>query len=187
MRSIALALLGTFIATTASAQTFTLAGDTIDAAVIRTVDTGYGLGRIFGYGLDAPFVVAEGPADQRQYSSVFAIDVDGGSFSIDFLSFAGWQEGVVFRISDLDFSSPGTSFLSGLTVDTNLVGYGLTVGSDSVDIALGGTRFTPSTHFTGTFHVAAVPEPSSFALLTLGLIGVALATRRSRKRHASKF
>lgn len=75
-------VIGLFVATAANAETFTLAGDTIDAAMIRTVDTGYGLGRIHGYGLDGPYVVAEGAADRQQYSSAFTLDVDGGSFAI---------------------------------------------------------------------------------------------------------
>lgn len=171
---------GLFVATAANAQTYTLAGDTIDAAIVRTVDSGYGLGRIYGYGLDAPFIAAEGTADQRQYSSAFTINVDGGAFDIRFLNSAGWQDGIVLRLSDLNFSPIGTSFLSGLTVDTNLVGYGLTIRPDSIDLALGGTHFDSSTYFAGKFNVSAVPEPSSLALLTLGLIGIASTTRRTR-------
>ena len=177
-------VLGLFMTTAANAAEFTLVGDSVDAAMIRTVDTGYGLGRIFGYGLDGPFVVAEGTSDQRQYSSAFILNVDGGRFDIQFLYTAGWQEGTLLRISDLDFSPSSAGSLTSLTVDTNLVGYGLTVGPDFIDIALGGTQFTARTYFVGTFNVSAVPEPSTYALFALGLVGLVLATRRSKLAQA---
>ena len=173
---LALALL---TATAAHAGPATLAGDQIDAAMIRTIDTGYGLGRISGYGLDAPFVVQDGNADQHQYSSAFRLDVDGNSFSIWFLDMAGWQEGTLLRLSDLDFSPTGSS-LSSVNVDTNLVGYTLTSGPDWIDIGLGGTHFTADTYFIGTFDVSSVPEPTSMALVSLGLLGVSALRKRAR-------
>jgi len=171
---LALALLTT---TTAHAGPVTLAGDQIDAAMIRTIDTGYGLGRISGYGLDAPFVVQDGNADQHQYSSAFKLNVDGNSFSIWFLSMAGWQDGIFLRLSDLDFSPMGST-LSSVNVDTNLVGYTLAAGPDWVDIGLGGTHFTAGTYFTGTFDVSSVPEPASMALVSLGLLAVSALRKR---------
>lgn len=172
-------LIGLLIAGSATAQTSTLVGDTIDAAMIRTVNSGYGLGRITGYGLDNPFIVLDGIEDQRQYSSSFLLNVDGSQFDIRFLSTAGWQDGIVLRISDLDFSNG--SFLAGVTVNTNLSnlsGYTLTTGTDWLEIGLGGTQFTPKTILAGSFNVTPVPESSSFVLLMMGLLAVAGYSRR---------
>jgi hypothetical protein len=174
-----------FAAAAVQASPVTLAGDTIDAAIVRTInDPYYGEGRIFGYGLDAPFVVQDGTSDQKTYSSAFKLDVDGDKFSIGFLSLAGWQDGIVLRLSDLDFSLPGST-LSSVSANTNLVGYTLTVGADSIDLGLGGTHFTPQTYFIGTFGVSSVPEPVSLALVVLGLAGVAASRRRARNQDVS--
>ena len=51
-----------------AAQAQTLAGDEIDVGIFRTVDTGYGLGRVLGYGLDGPFTVENGFGDAKTYS-----------------------------------------------------------------------------------------------------------------------
>ncbi|GLI37497.1 PEP-CTERM sorting domain-containing protein [Geobacter hydrogenophilus] len=185
-----LSLLATTATTSAHASPITLTGDEIDAAMIRTVDSGYGLGRINGYGLDSPFVVQDGNSDEKQYSSLFKLNVDGGGFSVKFLYSAGWQEGVVLRLSDLDFAPTG-SFLSSLAIDTNLVGYTLSVGPDSIDIGLGETHFTNNTYFDGTFNVSspesvsAVPEPASISLIALGLVGVIAMRKRSRYTNKS--
>ena len=188
MRKTLIILFTLFVASTAHALPVTLAGDQIDAAMIRTVNTGYGLGRITGYGLDAPFVVQDGTADIRQYSSAFRLNVDGSGFLINFISTAGWQDGIILQLSDLDFSVPG-SYLSSLAVDTNLAGYLLTVTPDAIEIGLGGTKFTPTTYFGGTFHVSEpepVPEPATFSLVALGLAGIGFATRMARLRGAKR-
>ncbi|MCV2419420.1 PEP-CTERM sorting domain-containing protein [Paucibacter sp. DJ2R-2] len=158
-----------------------LTGDFVDVAMLRTIDTGYGLGRITGYGLDSPFQVVEGDADKKQYSSSFTIDVDGAGFEILFISTAGWQDGIVLRLSDLDFA-PGSSFSSfSLLADSNLLGYTLSFGKDFVDIGLGGTSYGPSTYFRGTF---IVPEPSTTAILGIAL--AALTLTRTRRGLATK-
>jgi hypothetical protein len=165
-------LLGLFFAANAHAGV-TLTGDLVDAGMYRTVDTGRGVGRITGFGLDQPFVVEEGVADRKQYSVAYALDVDGGGFAIDYLNAFSWGAGVVFRLSDLDFTNGG--LLKSLAIDTNMVGYGLTVGADFIEINLSGVKGTRDVYFNGQFvTTSAVPEPSSVALLALGLAGVVL-------------
>lgn len=168
-----------------NAQASDLNGDSIDAAMIRTIDTGYGLGRITGYGLDQPFIVIDGPTDRQQYSNAFTLDVDAHGFSLQFLSTAGWQEGTVLRLSDLDFGTSGTNILSGVNVETNLTGYSLSTGSNYLEIVLGGTQFTESTYLNGTFVISAVPEPGVFTLLALAPVPMFLMAYRRVKRSSS--
>lgn len=168
---------GLMAASATHASATGLAGDTIDAAVIRTIDNGYGLGRITGYGLDASFIVMDGNDDLRKYSSAFTLDVDDMGFAIHFLGTAGWQAGTVLRLSDLDFGDPGTGALTGVDVSTNLSGLTFNHGANFLDIQLGGTSFTSDTYVHGTFVVTAVPEAGTFSLLALGLLGLPWAVR----------
>jgi hypothetical protein len=57
-KRLAALLLGSMIAT--ATQAGSLVGDSIDAGVYFTIDTGYGVGRILGYGLDGPFTSSLG-------------------------------------------------------------------------------------------------------------------------------
>src|SRR4051812_22896904 len=107
-------MLGLVFAVNAQASA-SLAGDTIDVGMYRTVDTGRGIGRITGFGLDGPFVVQDGIADMKQYSVAYTVNVDGGGFAVDYLNSFQWGNGVVFRLSDLNFS--GGALLQSLTVE----------------------------------------------------------------------
>ena len=159
----------------------TLAGDTIDVSMNRTVDTGYGTGRIFGFGLEGPYTVVDGIADRQQYSGVFTIDVDGSSFMVQFLTMGGWQDGIVLRLAGLDFTPMSGYELTNLTINSNLVGYSLVTGTNFIDIGLGGTQFQPSTFLTGSFGVAPAPEPGTAALFGLAMASFGLLRARRRR------
>lgn len=174
-------LVGLFLAVNAQAGT-TLVGDLVDAGMYRTIDTGRGIGRIVGFGLDQPFMVEEGAADTKKYSVAYSLNVDGGGFAIDYLNSFSWGSGIVFRLSDLDFSNGG--LLKSLVVDSNMSGYAVNVGADFVEINLSGVRGTRDAYFNGQFVTAAaaqVPEPSSIALLALGLAAIAFTAKRARQ------
>jgi hypothetical protein len=173
-------LLGLAFAANAQAGV-TLAGDMVDAGMYRTVDTGKGVGRIMGFGLDGPFQVADGVADLKKYSVAFSLDVDGDRFSMDYLNSFQWGAGIVFRLTDLDFSKGAP--LQSLKVDTNMVGYGLKVGSDFVEIDLSGVRGTRDIYFNGQFITADIPEPSSLALAALALATLGMGMRRRREER----
>lgn len=160
------------LALAVNANAASLVGDTIDVAMISTIDNGYGTGRLLGFGLDGPFVVMDGSADIKQYSGAFTIDVDGNDFAIKFLDLAGWQDGTVLSLTGLNFDGTGSSFLRDIEFDTNLVGYSVKIGSDYAEIGLGGTQFSTDTYMNGHFITSSVPEPTSMHLFALGLAGL---------------
>ena len=116
---------------------------------------------------------------RRATGVAYTLNVDADRFAIDYRNPFAWGNGIVFRLTDLDFSN-GAS-LQSLMVDTNMVGYGLTVGADYVDINLSGVHGTRDAYFHGQFITTAVPEPTSFAMLSLGLAVVGFGARRARK------
>lgn len=161
----------------AVADSYGLEGDSVDASVIRTIyDPFYGVGRINGYGLDSPFVVSQGNSDQKEYSGAFILNVDNLSFDVDFLSSNSWQEGLILRISDLNFSSNLLTSFS-LVVQTNLSGLTWTQGSDFVDINLFSFHQEPRSYIHGQFVITSVPEPSNLALLMVGLLCIVMSNK----------
>jgi hypothetical protein len=182
------ALLG--LALSAGAQAGpTLAGDTIEASMWRTVDTGRGVGRISGFGLDAPFQVQDGSADQQKYSVIYMLDVDGDKFSLDFLNTFALADGIVLRLSGLDFS--GAALLKSLTIDTNLTGTSVKVSDHFVELSLGGVRGNKDSYFNASFNTAVpaadVPEPASWSMVALGLAALAWVARRQPRRMRARI
>ncbi len=178
---------GLIFSISAFATPYSLEGYTVDAYIKRTVDTGYGLGRVNGYGLDAPFNVQTGTSDAKQYSSIFKLDVDKDRFTIDFIASAGWQNGTVFRLEQPDYATTTReNFWYGLGSDTNidglLFGQGIDIGLGWVEINLGNTHFDEDSYFIGYFNYQEVPETSSYLLLIIGLFIVAVKNFYHRKK-----
>jgi hypothetical protein len=151
-----------------AAQAQTVAGDEIDVGMYFTVDTGYGVGRVLGFGLDGPYVVENGFGDEKTFSSLFAINVEALYFDVDFLTLAGFQEGVVLRLTDFDF----------LEIPYPVV-------LDSIEVAWGDTQFDENTYLRvifGAIPVTPVPEPETWALMLAGLAGIGTLARRRRRR-----
>ena len=169
-----------------AAHAQTIAGDEIDVGIYSTVDNGYGIGRVLGYGLDGPYVVQNGFGDQKIYSSVFAINVEALYFEVDFLTLAGWQDGVVLRLTDFDFLEIPYPVKLGIGyIESNLVGpFTVTNTDDSIEVAWGGTQFDENTYlkvFFGAIPIAPpVPEPETWTLMLAGLAGIGALSRRRR-------
>ena len=106
-----------FICDSPPANSASLIGDTVDAGIyLGSNDT-----RVNGFGLDSPYVVASGASDLKQYSDVFALDVEQDGFVIDYnvQGTRGWAG--YFKISDLDFGSG----IAAVSIDTNAVNWDL--------------------------------------------------------------
>jgi hypothetical protein len=166
----------------------TLVGDEIDAGLYFTVDTGYGIGRIPGVGLDGPFTVETGWGDAKIAGGIFELNVESLHFEVDFLAQASWEDGVVLRLTDFDFLNiPLPVYMAGLGyIESNLIGdYSVTHTADSIEVAWGGTSFNQDTYlkvFFGPSPLPPIPEPETWALMLVGLAGVGAAARRRRRR-----
>jgi len=160
------------LSVSAYATPYSLEDYTVDAYMERTIETGYGLGRISGFGLDSPFVVHTGSDDKKKYNDVFTLDVNDNNFSINFLKKTGWVDGIVFRLIQPDYETTTLeNFWSNVDVDTNIEGLKFNNGPGWVELNLGNIRFTEQSYFTAHFNSknVAVPEPLPIGLLLLGL------------------
>ena len=162
-----------FISLNALATPYSLEDYNVDAYLTRTVDTGFGLGRIYGFGLDSAFQVHSGNSDEKQYSNVFTLDVDKDKFTIDFLKISGWVDGIVFRLEEPDYASTtGEDFWCDITTETNIEGLSVSSGLGWVELNFGTLRFNEDSFFVGHLNFKEVPEPASYLLLLLGLLGI---------------
>ncbi len=180
MKKISSVLLPLALLATSQASSATLAGDTVDAFI--SVDYGFGPERKSGFGLDGPFVVADGTADTKQYSSAFTLNVDGDGFNIQFLILGRWAPGTTFTLNDFDFFSSEPVSLSGLNINTSLAGYSTEIGSDYIRLNLGDVYIGPDKYFQATFVTSPVPEPSTLVFSAIALAGVATQVHRKRSR-----
>ena len=155
-----------------SAHSATLAGDSIDAYV-----SAYG-GRIYGFGLDRPFVVSDGTVDTKQYSNAFTLNVNGDGFNIQFLTYGQFSSSAAFTMSDLNFHSTAPVELSGLTIDTNIVGHTTDITPTAIRLNLGDVYINTDKYFRAKFVTSAVPEVSTLSLMAVGLLGVAVMFSR---------
>ena len=171
------------ISSSTLATPYSLEDYNVDAYLTRTVDTGYGFGRIYGYGLESSFQVHTGNSDEKQYSNVFKLDVDKDKFTINFLNNSGWVDGIVFRLEQPDYATTtGEDFWGNITTETNIEGLAVSSGLGWVELNFGKLRFSQDSFFVGHLNYKEVPEPASYLLLLLGLLGIYFKTTfRSQK------
>lgn len=166
-----------FTSLNAFAKPYSLEDYNVDAYLKRTVDTGFGLGRIYGFGLDSTFQAHSGNSDAKQYSNVFTLDVDKDKFTIDFLTTSGWVDGIVFRLEQADYASiTSADFWSDIAAETNIEGLAMSSGLGWVELNFGKLRFNQDSFFIGHLNYKEVPEPASYLLLLLGLLGIYFKT-----------
>lgn len=166
------------------ATPYSLEDYNVDAYLTRTVDTGFGFGRIYGYGLENSFQVHTGNSDEKQYSNVFKLDVDKDKFTIDFLNNSGWVDGIVFRLEQPDYATTtGEDFWYNIAAETNIEGLAISSGLGWVELNFSKLRFNQDSFFVGRLNYKEVPEPASYLLLLIGLFFVYLkATRRPQRQ-----
>jgi len=157
-----------------------LVGVSVDAYV-----SAYGANRLNAYGLDGPFVVADGNSDAKQFGDSFIINIDASSFEVDFFFTGQFSPDAKLTLADLNFNADAPVVITGLTVDTNLQGVQYTTTDQGVQINLGGIDIDDQKYFAAKFLTGpapAVPEPSTSALMLVGLaMGAALPLIKRRK------
>ena len=177
-----LIVIAILFSTAAGAAPISLEGQRLDAYLerIKPTTNSLPLGRISGFGLDAPFIVVNGDSDKLQYDRLFTLDVDQDSFTIDFIGKARWGDGIVFRLlqADLGFAR-NTSLWSDLSYNTNIAGLKIDKGPGWISLDLSMVPFTSEHYFTGYFTAAQLPEPSALQIL-LGFLLVVLNIVRKR-------
>jgi len=161
-----LIVFGILISLSSSATPISLAGQTIDAYLERVKDDQHlmPIGRIAGFGLDAPFLVRAGDADLQQYDGLFTLNVELDSFILDFNKNARWADGIVFKLLHSSLTSQTASWNT-LSYKTNIDGMQIDAGQGWASLDFSLIRFTQDSYFIGYFHSVALPEPNNALLL----------------------
>lgn len=116
--------------------------------------------------------------DFFNFQNSISIDVLANSIEVAFENgpYCGWftcdgQGFLQFDLTDLDWISMPTSFISSLDVVTNMTGVLTSFGPDSVSFSLPETQVTNDMFLTINLITAAIPEPSVFLVLLMLIIG----------------
>ena len=132
---------------------------------------------LVGPGIEVPNV-----SDDRA-----TLDVSGSNIFIDFIDTSNWGP-ATFNGWVLGDETNSLAAILGVSIDpsTNLTGFSLSNISftdDTIAVNWQGLNFTSATvvSLNVTFGDAAVPEPSSWAMMLLGFGAAGLALRRGRK------
>lgn len=154
----------------------TLIGDTVvlEHYYNGTYLTAYGTNNV---------VVTEGASDLVSMYKVYTVDMEADAILVDFTYTGSWASGTSNGLHITSFDWAGSD-ITGFTVDTNFAGWDdsrLTYnGSDTLVFNWQGLAMTTDTYFNAGINSVSVPEASSLALLSLGLI--LLGFRKLKRR-----
>jgi hypothetical protein len=136
---------------------------------------------------NGPFVVGPGIEVTNVSDGRATLDISGSNIFIDFIDTSNWGQ-ATFNGWVLSDQTDNLAAILGVSIDpsTNLGGFSLSNISftdDSITVNWQGLDFTTSTvvSLNVAFGDAAVPEPSTWAMMLLGFGAAGVALRRGRK------
>jgi hypothetical protein len=130
------------------------------------------------------YKIGTGPTDSNFRSVVPVTTVGGGIYSLLVLSGGSFvSEGTILAGQTFDFTTHG--FTSGVS-EFEITGLDPGVNPTDITAFVTGLTFMSDGTFTGTMQAIsvteAVPEPSTWAMMLLGFIGLGVVFRQSRRK-----